>query len=100
MTDTPEVLRLFPGTHIPGQVDPEIVELLEDLLDQARKGEFIAFAYALVGPQAQGPGALSTGWEGATFTSFMLSAAISTLSHRYHADLVFSGVDEEMGRKS
>lgn len=61
--------------------DPQLIADMSDLLDRAKKGELTSFAYAATTRE----GAISTGWNGGGHDRIALCAAVSMLSHRYHA---------------
>lgn len=71
----------FKGAVPQGQAVPEIVELLEGLLERARSGEIHALAYAAARGEGDG---FSSGWEGNSGTRDALGAALSFLHHRYY----------------
>ena len=71
----------------PGAANPDMVKTLERLLDEAKRGEIIGFAYATALPNdSQG-----SGWEGTAAASHQLLTAVTMLHHRYSFCLM--GVD-------
>ena len=69
----------FRDTVLVGEPNPEIVETLERLLDEARSGELRGIAYAAckVGDVT------ATGWDGSDGSRHPLSTAIAVLNSRY-----------------
>lgn len=67
------------GGHIPGQPDPDVVKVAEDLLERAKAGTLIGLAYATVGDQ----GEQATGWVGAAGTRHQVGTGIDILQQRY-----------------
>lgn len=67
------------GGHIKGQPDPLVVQQLEELLQRAKAGTLIGFAYATVGSQIE----QATGWVGAAGTRHAVGTAIDILQQRY-----------------
>lgn len=78
-----EVLTVH-GGRVPGAANPDLVETLERLLDEARSGRLVALGYATVsegaGPEA---GSYGTGWQGGAGTRYKLGCAVSWLAQRY-----------------
>jgi hypothetical protein len=70
----------FNGNAVPGEPEKGVVEILETLLERAKRGEIAAVAYATCSPAYT----LATGWEGASGTRQQISCAVSLLNHRYH----------------
>lgn len=81
-----EITRIH-GGHVPGEADPEIVATLERLLEDARSGALVGFAYATVRNEsgAVNNWALGTGWDGSSADGlrYRLGSAIHMLDHRY-----------------
>lgn len=69
----------FKDTVIIGDANPEIVETLERLLEEAKSGELRGIAYAAckVGDVT------ATGWNGSDGSRHPLSTAIAVLNSRY-----------------
>ncbi|MBS7703307.1 hypothetical protein [Chelatococcus asaccharovorans] len=67
-----------------GEPDPEMVQILEKLLAQARRGEIAAIGYAVVAPNTE----IATGWLGLSGTRYTLGGAIGMLELRYRHALV------------
>ena len=67
------------GVHVPGEVNPVLIEMLETLLDRAKRGEVVAVAYAAV--TANGDGA--SAWEQSDTRVNQLAAPILALQYRY-----------------
>lgn len=69
----------FRDTVLAGDPNPDIVETLERLLEQARSGELRGIAYAAckVGDVT------ATGWDGSDGSRHPLSTAIAVLNSRY-----------------
>ena len=80
-----EVVSLH-GDVREGDPDPEIVEKLETLLEEARAGQLTGLAYAVTRPG----GAVGTAWTGQYGTTFSLGGAISMLQLRY-AEMMVHG---------
>jgi len=76
-----DVVRLWGGVS-EGSVVPDVVEILEELLERAKAGELQALAFATV----NGGGALGTGWNGNEGTRDVMGASISLLQSRYFLD--------------
>lgn len=74
----------FKGSIPPGQPNPDMVETLEGLLEQAKSGELRGIAYATI----RTGDVTGTGWEGSDGSRHWLSSAILMLHHRYAAALV------------
>ena len=72
-----EVAR-FGNVILPDEPVAALVETLEHLLAEARKGDIRAFAFATVRRDSKG-----TGWDGAEGTSDAVGAAVAMLFHRY-----------------
>lgn len=66
------------GGPLPGEVNPEIVTRLEMLLEQAKSGSLIGFAYATVRTNDVS----ASGWDGMACRN-SLGMAINFLQHRY-----------------
>ena len=81
MTDT---IHRLPSAVIPGDVNQDVVDRLEELLKRARSGELRAIAYTTVLANTGDPlgFATGTGWIMAEGTKWALSAAVMTLHHR------------------
>ncbi|WP_273522369.1 hypothetical protein [Rhodosalinus sediminis] len=60
-------------------VNHDLVAELERMTEEARRGEIVAMAYAVVG----GGDDLRTGWDGLAHTGFRLGAAVLCLQARY-----------------
>lgn len=69
----------------PGQSDPKIVRQLERLLEEAKDGQIVAFAYCLYRPTD----ITAHGWTYGAF-GFHLASAIMSLQHGY-CELLSSG---------
>lgn len=67
------------GGHIAGQPDEDVIKQLEQLLERAKAGTLIGFAYATVGSQIE----QATGWVGAAGTRHAIGTAIDILQQRY-----------------
>ena len=69
----------FKNSIPPGEANPDMVEVIEGLLDRAKSGELRGFAYATysVGEFT------GTGWEGSDGSRHPMSSAIQMLQHRY-----------------
>lgn len=67
------------GGHIAGLPDADVVKQLEELLERAKAGTLIGFAYATVGSQIE----QATGWVGAAGTRHAVGTAIDILQQRY-----------------
>ncbi len=75
MTNSAEIKAIH-GAVIKGQPDPEIVSMLERLLEKAKAGDIRAMAYAA----HDGDDLASFGWECGAFYH-QLIASISLLQH-------------------
>ena len=69
----------FKNSIPPGEANPDMVAVVEDLLDRAKSGELRGLAYATF---ASGD-ITGTGWEGSDGSRHPLSSAIAMLQHRY-----------------
>lgn len=79
----------FKGTPIPGTAHPDVIEGLEKLLEEARRGEIVAFGYAVVRPSSQ-----ATGWRGGEdMNKFLLHSAAALLTHRLVENIDAIGYD-------
>lgn len=66
------------GTPLPNTANPDVIEGLEMLLEEAKRGEIVALGYAVVRPASQ-----STGWRGGEdVNKFLLHSAAALLTHR------------------
>lgn len=72
------VCALFGGAPA-GEADAEIIERLEELLEQARRGEIACIAYAYADPGKT----KKTGWIGQQGTTDTLGASVSLLFRDY-----------------
>ena len=73
---------------IPGQANPDIVEDLEQLLDEARRGELTAYAVCAVYADAK-----KTAWCGNAGTRDALASTIIMLQARYAQRLLEDGAE-------
>lgn len=64
---------------LPDEVNTDLIAALEDLMDQAKKGEVIALAWAGVKRNDD----LISGWEGSGGTIWQTGASIMVLHSRY-----------------
>lgn len=64
--------------------DQGVIDILENLLHRARKGDLRAIAYAIVNSDRS----LGTGWAGASGSRDRVSSAIMILNSRYPLALV------------
>lgn len=72
-----------------GQPMPEVVAMLERLLERAKTGGVVGVAYAC----AYADGTFGNGWDKGTHdVSFVLGNAISVLSYRYFQSQVDSAL--------
>jgi len=79
------------GAPIPGVANPDVIEMLERLLEEAKRGEIVALGYALVGPASQ-----RTGWRGGdNQNKFLLHSAARLLEHRIMKMIDEIGYDTE-----
>jgi hypothetical protein len=69
-------IKAIHGAIIKGQPDPEIVSLLERLLEKAKSGDIRALAYAT----HDGDDLVMFGWEHGSFFHHMV-ASVSMLNH-------------------
>lgn len=69
----------FKDTVILGEANPEIVETLERLLEEAKSGELRGIAYA----SCKVGDVTATGWNGSDGSRHPLSTAIAVLNSRY-----------------
>lgn len=76
------------GAPIPNTADPEIVEALEQLLEQARRGEITAIGYVVVRPAAT-----MTGWIAEGMHKFSLHSGAALLLHRVSTKIDAIGFD-------
>jgi len=75
---TGNVVRIG-GVHVPGEVNPVLIDMLETLLDRAKRGEVVAVAYAAVTAIGEG----TTAWEQNDTMTNPLAAPILALQYRY-----------------
>lgn len=76
-------VRLLPGGSAPGHIpSPDVIRLLEDILEQARRGEVVSLGIVTVNPA----GTYTTGWECANGTRFALFAGAHNLTNRLSSD--------------
>jgi hypothetical protein len=73
-----------------GDINQDIVTLLEQLLDRAKRGEIDGIAYATSAPND----VCATGWDGSGGTMFRLHSAVSTLHHRFNDMVAYGDQDE------
>lgn len=83
---TAEIKAIYSGP-IPYEPDPDIIELLEELLDRANTGAMNSFAYSV----SYENGNISTGWEGKAGTRNTAATGIALLQHRYMQFLLEQG---------
>jgi hypothetical protein len=69
----------FRDTILVGDPNPEIIEILEKLLEDARSGELRGIAYA----SCKVGDVTATGWNGSDGSRHPLSTAISVLNSRW-----------------
>lgn len=79
------------GGPQPGEPDPDVIAILERLLEQARAGNMRAIGYAAVYGQS-----MATGWAGGAGTRDTLASSIMILGHRYAAALLDNGKGAEV----
>ena len=79
-----EKVATIHGGRIPNTPSDEVVATLERLLLDAKAGNLVALAYAVV---REGNGQ-STGWDGEAGTRHTLGTAIAMLQHRYVGDML------------
>lgn len=73
------VVKLGTERLLPGEVNNDLVEELEDLTERARRGEIIGLAWAgLTGNRH-----IISGWDGPGGTIFDMGAAVMCLHSRY-----------------
>lgn len=77
---TKKVVSLNPDAIAPGDVNAEVVELLEKYLAQAKRGEILGISVAM----NRANGHIATEWCGASGSRFPLGYAIGLLSTRYY----------------
>ena len=80
-------IKTIHGGRIPGEPSAIVIETLERLLADARRGEVIGFAYAIVRPN----GEQATGWDGEGGSRHTVASAIMMLNHRYATALLKKG---------
>lgn len=64
---------------LPGEADAELVEAIEELLAEAKRGEIAGLAWAGTAPN----GEVFQAWAGGDDTLYSLAAGIMTLQTRY-----------------
>ena len=79
-------IKAIHGGHVPGQPCEAIVETLERMLAEAKRGDITAIAYATV----RGNGVIGTGWDGEDGARYPVASAVMMLHHRY-AEAMLSG---------
>lgn len=67
------------GAAIPGDVSQAVIDVLEQLLDEARRGEIVGLAYTASVPN----GDTRNGWAHAKGGGHQLSTGVLILSHDY-----------------
>lgn len=77
---TKKVIALNPDALAPGEVDAEIVELLERYLAQAKRGEVTGVGIVVCRPNDH----IGTEWCGVSGAKFPLGYAIGLLNTRYY----------------
>lgn len=80
----------FSGSIVPGEPDPDIIEVVEDLLDEAKSGKLRGIAFGAV----KTGNALSTGWVGSDGTRDSLSTSVTLLHHRFVATILEGNEDD------
>ena len=73
-----DITALFATTPVPGAIEQSVVDLLEDLLSQAKRGEIVGLAAVWVDPARL----VANGWVGVAPTNPML-AGIARLQFNY-----------------
>ena len=86
MTDG--VIPIFGGFQ-PGDPDPDLVDMLEGLLERARSGHVTGLAFAAL----ESTGAVEAGWKSRE-PGYALAAAVGLLNAEYFASLV---IDRKKG---
>ena len=71
---------------LPGEVDQELVEAVEDLLRRIKRGEVTALAWA--GYTTKADDTIFNGWDGAAGTSFDMLASIVMLQRAFQDRLI------------
>ena len=85
---TAEIKTIFGGRR-PGEPSTQLIEELELLLAEARRGELIGIAYASARESGEpGNPITGTGWVGEAGTRHALGSTIGMLQHRYTAALL------------
>lgn len=83
MTTGPGKLSVVPFQN--AEPDQDLIADIEQLLEEAKRGEVIAFAYAITKPD----GTVATGWVGhGNGARHSLYAGVNLLSHRYAAAMI------------
>jgi hypothetical protein len=77
------------GHMLPGEVNTDLVEALEDLTERAKTGEVVALAWAGYRPDDS----CFNGWDGPGGTMFALGASVGLLQTRYQM-MMLEGEDE------
>lgn len=67
------------GAIVPGTPEPEVVQILENLLAAAKRGEVIGLGVVTVSPEHT----VMTSWTGALGTHFQLGYGVALLASRY-----------------
>jgi hypothetical protein len=80
----------FKGNLVPDTASPDVIECIEKLLAQAKRGEIVAIGYAAVRPASN-----STGWQGggAHAELLLLHSAAGILAHRLALAVDKDGID-------
>lgn len=76
-------IKAIHGGRLPGAPSKQVIEDIERLLEQARSGKLIGFAYA----GTHDDGSQVTGWSGEAGTRHPVGTAIMMPHHRYSARL-------------
>lgn len=83
------VVKLGENVLLPGEANTELVETLEKLLNEAKSGELLNFAFVAVRKLDDGRYASSTGWDGyGTNGKFALHSGIATLLYRFTKEVM------------
>ncbi len=80
----------FKGMTAPGEPVPEIVEMLEELLERAKAGDVRALAYATV----ESDMAFTDSWWAENGTGFQLAAAAGVLHWKALGSLAQMGEEQ------
>lgn len=78
----------FSGVIVPGEADPDIIDLMEEMLEDAKSGQLRGIAFATV----RMGNVLGSGWVGSDRDS--MATSVMLLHHRFAATILEGGEDD------